>query len=212
MPVATPRREITDVSEAQTLEEPYTLMVNNPTVANPEDVFPVDMPIGVVIYRIEGPEYRIVTGDFPRWTPMHCFDIVGPEGVTQSTASTEIIPGQILDRLDYLAGLPENWDGEGATAVTEFTINRIKGLLRRAYFAAGVQIPIPFISPAHDGMLVVEWKTETGKELILDVPPDETPPGFLLVEPSPSGDEYETDAEIGDEWPIERAIQHLLAN
>ena len=76
----------------------------------------------------------------------------------------------------------------------------------------GESLPIPFISPAHDGMLVAEWKTDTGKELILDVPPDDTPSGFLLVEPQSSGEEKETDAEIGDEWPIARVIQKLLAN
>ena len=85
-------------------------------------------------------------------------------------------------------------------------------MLRRAYLVAGDVLPVPFISPAHDGMLVAEWKTATGKELILDVPPDETLPGFLLVEPSPSGDEFETDAEIGDEWPIERVIHQMLAS
>ena len=130
--------------------------------------------------------------------------------MSQPPASSEIIPREILDRLDYLATLPPNWDNDGASAVSELTVNRVKQLLRRAYTAGGNRLSVPFISPAHNGMLVVEWKTSTGKELILDVPPNETPPGFLLVEPSPSGDEFETDAAIGDEWSIEKVIHQML--
>lgn len=122
----------------------------------------------------------------------------------------EVVPQEILDRLAYLAGLPPNWDGEGGAPVTQFTVERIKTLLRGAYSATDDVLPIPFISPAHDGMLVAEWKTESGKELILDIPPDDTSPGFLLVEPQPSGGEIETDAEIGIEWPIKRVIHRLL--
>ena len=222
MSVTAPKREIADVSEAQSLVEhvirassakfSYTPMVDVPTVGNPENVFPGDLPTGVLIYRIEWPENWITTGEFPRGMPIYCFAIVQTEPVTQPTASSELLPREILDRLNYLAGLPENWDSEGASAVTEFTINRIKGLLRRAYSAAGDRLTIPFISPAHDGMLVIEWKGPTGKELILDVPSDETFPGFLLVELRPTGDEVETDAEIGDEWPIEKVIYQLLAS
>lgn len=129
-----------------------------------------------------------------------------------SNLSVEIIPQEILDRLAYLADLPSNWDGEGGAPVTQFTVERTKTLLRSAYSATDDVLPIPFISPTHDGMLVAEWKTESGKELILDVPPDDTSPGFLLVEPQPSGDELETTMEIGDEWPIERVIYSLIVD
>ena len=222
MAVVTAKREIITPSRAQSIDEhvlristgrfPSSLLTGNPYVGMADDDFAIDPRTGVVVYRIEEPEHWIATGEFQRGAHIYFFNFIETEPVTESTASSEIIPEEILDRLEYLAGLQENWDSGGATGVSEVTIDKVKDLLRRAYSAAGVRVPIPFISPAHDGMLVLEWKISTGKELILDVPPDETPPGFLLVEPSPSGDEFETDAEIGEEWPIERVIRQMLAS
>ena len=119
---------------------------------------------------------------------------------------------ELLQRLAYLASLPANWDGEGAAPVTQSTIDKLKSLLLKAYSVRRGALPEPFIGPTHDGMLVAEWKTDAGKELILDVPPDELSPGFLLLELQASGEEQETDAKIGGAWPIERVIRQLLAN
>lgn len=129
--------------------------------------------------------------------------------------SRQLVPQlsqELIDRLAYLASLQANWDGEGSAPVSQFAIDKIRSLLLEAYALGGESLPIPFIGPTRDGMLVAEWKTDAGKELILDVLPDETSPGFLLVEPQASGEEQETEAEIGDEWPIERIIRQLLAN
>ena len=124
----------------------------------------------------------------------------------------QLVPTPLLDRLTYLAELPPNWDGEGGLPVSQVTVDKIRDLLQRAYSVGGSKLSEPFISPAYDGTLVAEWKTRSGKELILDVPAGDTTPGFLLVEPIGSGEEFETDAKIGDEWPIETVIQRLLAN
>ena len=145
------------------------------------------------------------------------FDV--PQAIIDSLVAAESslpptpqLSQDLKDRLHYLASLQENWDGEGSAPVSQLTIDKLSSLLLEAFALGGESLPIPFISPAHDGMLVAEWKTDIGKELILDVPPDETLPGFLLVEPQSSGEEKETDAEIGDEWPIAKVIRILLAN
>ena len=120
------------------------------------------------------------------------------------------VPQAIKDRLIDLARLTNNWDGQGGSSITQFTVVALLSLLRRAYLVGGDRLPLPFICPAHDGTLVTEWKTSAGKELILDVPPGKAPAGFLLVEPQPGGQEVETDAELGSRWPIEKVILQLL--
>jgi len=128
------------------------------------------------------------------------------------TAIARPLPAEILERLEGLARLSEDWDGEGGLPIAAATIEKLKELLRRAVIVGGDNLPTPFISPSHDGMLVSEWKTESGKELILDVPAGDNVPGFLLIEHEASGKELETDAELVGEWSIERVIRRFMDN
>ena len=120
------------------------------------------------------------------------------------------LPQEILERMDYLAKLPNNWDGEGATPVSQVTINRLKELLERATANVG-DLPAPFISPAHDGMLVAEWDIPGGKELIIDVPLGTSPLEFLLTEIGDAGEEIEIDGEIGAPWTVGNLFRRFLA-
>lgn len=178
--------------------------------------------IGYLVCRVaeEMIELAPGTGDFMVNQPFECFYVHPDSGATHGRRVVfngplvkSFIPQEITDRLEYLARLPENWDGDGIGKVTQYTINRAKSVLEVAFATVEGPLPIPFISPAYDGMLVAEWRTAAGKELIIDIPtsPDDSP-GFLLVEPQPSGEELETDAEIGDAWSIQKVISRLVAN
>lgn len=161
------------------------------------------------------------TGDFgldigPYWSgltgALRPIDIDEFDSTPRYIFSSMELPQEILNRLQYLAALQSDWDGEGASQVNRAIIDKVKNLLLNAYIAGDGTLPSPFIGPTHDGMIVVEWTTDSGNELILDVPPDGASPGFLLVEPQASGEEQEIEAEIGDEWPIERVIRKFMGN
>ena len=126
--------------------------------------------------------------------------------------SSRFIPTAVRKRLDYLAGLPADWDSAGITAVTENTARRARLFLAEAFEVGRSHLPTPSIGVAYDGMVVLEWKTEAGKELIVDIPASASDPiGFLLVEPQLSGEE-EIDEEIGHKWPTQGIIRRLLNN
>ena len=122
------------------------------------------------------------------------------------------IPKVTLDALNRISSLSNNWDGNEAQRVHPNTIEKARLLLEEAFSVLPVNIPLPSVAPAFNGMIVVEWTGLEGRELILDVPPGEEPPGFLLVDPNAVGAEKETDSEIGDEWSIRGVIARLLGD
>ena len=121
------------------------------------------------------------------------------------------LPDSILERLNRFATLPENWDSYGAPPISQKIIDWAVSTLREILRIGKKEIPLPFIAPAGDGRIVMEWKTELGKELILDVPPNTEPLSFLLVEPTEDGGEIETEDVIGEDWTLEQIIKRLLA-
>jgi hypothetical protein len=121
------------------------------------------------------------------------------------------LPLEVERELDRIANLPANWDGDGIAAVSAFTVERTKYVLRMFFKYGGRHLAIPFTGPAHDGRMILEWDTDRGQELIVDVPASKDAPlRFLLVEPTPSGPEMEIESEISDEWSIQ-AIVHRLS-
>ena len=122
------------------------------------------------------------------------------------------LPEFVLDRLSMLAQLPADWDSYGAPPINADTTKRAASTLSEILGTGEVEVPLPFIAPAGDGTIVMEWKTDAGKELILDVPPDDGPLTFLLVEPTESGKELELEETIGERWPLAQVIRRLLTN
>ena len=116
-----------------------------------------------------------------------------------------------MERLNRFATLPENWDSYGAPPISQKIIDWAVSTLREILRIGKKEIPLPFIAPAGDGRIVMEWKTELGKELILDVPPNAEPLSFLLVEPTEDGGETEIEDVIGEDWTLEQIIKRLLA-
>ena len=120
------------------------------------------------------------------------------------------LPKVISDRLNKFAQLPQNWDSYGAPPIRPQTIELAASVLREILaYEAAKDVPLPFVAPAGDGTIVMEWKTEWGKELILDVPPGDGPLTFLLVEPTEDGGELEIEDTIGEHWTLEQVIRRL---
>jgi hypothetical protein len=118
------------------------------------------------------------------------------------------LPQEISDRLEHLSRLPQNWDGYGASPISPKVIKRVKSVLKEA-LAVAEGVPAPLIAPANDGTIVLEWKTSSGKELILDIPSDDEPVPFLLVEPKEPGGKAETEGVIGKPTTLVKIIQWL---
>ena len=131
--------------------------------------------------------------------------------ITSSSQGIVPLPKAISDRLAKLASLPENWDGEGASCISQNTIERVKSTLLKAYSVGKGKLPLPSIAPTSQGMIVCEWTMPSGTELILDVPAADEPPVFLLVEVDHEGRETETEAQLGEDRPIEKLISRLLS-
>jgi hypothetical protein len=109
-----------------------------------------------------------------------------------------------------LARLPQNWDSYGASPINPEAIQKARGILRSVFALGGTSIPLPFVAPSPDGGIELEWKTTSNKELMLDIPPVEGHMAFLLVEPTDSGDEQETEGKIGEPYTLEEVVRRLL--
>jgi hypothetical protein len=120
------------------------------------------------------------------------------------------MPPELSERLNRLATLPQNWDSYGAVPMHPKTMNRVRSVLLEILALGGEGLPLPFIAPSPDGGIELEWKTTSNKELMLDIPPVEGHMAFLLVEPTDSGDEQETEGKIGDLYTLEEVVRRLL--
>ena len=141
------------------------------------------------------------------------YDHIHALGLTEDPITrrgTGNVPPVTRRTLDSLEALPENWDGEGAAKISRETIRKATALLNEAFSACQGGVQSPSIAPGFGGMIVAEWLGSNGKELILDIPPGDDPPGFLLVEPDPNGDEVEIDSEICTAWSISDVMSRFL--
>jgi len=120
------------------------------------------------------------------------------------------VPRETLIALDSIKNLPDNWDSDGASRIDEATVVKAEQLIRQAFLTSPRRLNPPSIAPGFGGMIVAEWSGPAGTELILDIPAGDEPPGFLLVEVSPEGDELETDDRLGHAWSIQDLIARLI--
>ncbi len=123
------------------------------------------------------------------------------------------LSAEIVEQLERLTSKPANWDGNGIVALDPITVERTRYVLELAFLFGGTVLPVPFISPTRDGRMILEWETEPGRELIIDVP--ESPERhirFLLVEPNKEGEETEIESEISDTWSIQGIVRRLMAS
>ena len=121
------------------------------------------------------------------------------------------LPSALYNRLNELSRLPDNWDSYGALPISPQVIERATSTLREILAFPEKGISLPFVAPACDGTIGMEWNAESGKELILDIPPCDQPLSFLLVEPVEGNGEVEIEDVIDEKWTLEMVIQRLLA-
>ena len=115
------------------------------------------------------------------------------------------IPKSLSQRLDLFLSLPDNWDSYGAAPISPNTISRVEAALREIFTVAGEDAPLPFIAPANDGTIVLEWKTAEGRGLTLDIAPDDGPMSFLLI--TPESPEPETEGVVGEGWTLAELVK-----
>ena len=125
------------------------------------------------------------------------------------TTESPALPKELSDRLDHLADLPQNWDSYGASPINPKVIQRVRAILREILALGGEDIPLPFVAPAGDGGLELEWTSLSGEELMLELSPEDRPVAFLLVERTDSGEKKETEGTIGDLFTLEEITRRL---
>src|SRR5215211_1890421 len=103
---------------------------------------------------------------------------------TTGRASMWFASGSPLDQFfhEYCHAMTPNWDGRGASAVSEQVVQLAEDLLRLAPLKDLVEL-----NPGRDGSLSFVWESASGNYLYLDVGPNDTVHLF-----------YET--ETGETW------------
>ena len=122
--------------------------------------------------------------------------------------SPERLPKSVLDRLNTLAQLPQNWDSYGAPPISDSAIQEAKSVLLKACTPRGFELPLPFVSPTGEGGIGMEWKLESGKELLLEVSSN-AEVSYLLVTPLPDGGEEEIDRDIQSNEDLDELFRTL---
>ncbi|MBM3943539.1 MAG: hypothetical protein FJ316_11610 [SAR202 cluster bacterium] len=134
-----------------------------------------------------------------------------PRRKAKKAEGVNILPQEVVDRLEHLATLPPDWDSYGAVPIKPEAIEKTKAMFKQILPLVRKDVPLPFIAPSPDGGVEWEWTVPSGKELLLDIPPDDRPVPFLLVELSDSAEEVETEGTLGDPLALEEAVKRLLS-
>ncbi len=122
---------------------------------------------------------------------------------------TARVPKELEARLEEIGRLDKNWNSYGAPPVAEHAIEKARSVLSRACGDDGLGFPAPFVAPGPHGGVGIEWRFGSGKELILDVDPDE-PISYLLVLPAlEGGEETEIEEVLVDDQELDELLQSL---
>jgi len=127
--------------------------------------------------------------------------------LSHATASRRL-PASLEQRLNQLKQLPDGWDGYGAPPISPKTIQKTRSILLQliSHEELGLPVPLPFVSPTLGGGVGLEWKLESGKELLLEVSPAGDM-SYLLVVPKPEGGEEETEDVVKGSQELESLFQ-----
>lgn len=96
----------------------------------------------------------------------------------------------IIERLNHLLALPDNWDSEGAERVNRAAATMAMQLL---VLAASVGAPQPTVGPTVEGGLQVEWHTHG---IDLEIETLASGRFDVLFEDHLSGDDWEAEAGL----------------
>lgn len=107
----------------------------------------------------------------------------------------------VVERLDHLFALPEDWDGEGGLPLHfETAMAVLDFLLTRAFH----ETPAPQIVPSGTGGVQIEWH-KAGSDLEISFEPGQSPAFFYAA---PDGQELEGDV-MSEEGLVVELIQSL---
>ena len=109
----------------------------------------------------------------------------------------------VADRLGYLLGLPDGWDGPGTRRVEVAVVQRTFGAL---FAVAAQNTRPPSIAPGHDGSLQLAWYIPEF-DLEIDMPRSGNPSAWLYKHSS--GEELELSLTSPE---LQTAIARLAAD
>jgi len=119
------------------------------------------------------------------------------------------LPRAITTRLRQLANLPSNWNSYGASQIDAGALAEAKRIIEIACGWSGLGLPTPTVSPGSHGGLGIEWSTDQGIELVLDIPPRDAAT-YVLAMPNASGDELVTEDYVGTEDNLAYLLRHII--
>lgn len=74
-------------------------------------------------------------------------------------STSHVLPEAVLDRLNWLSELEDEWQGAGSSAATKDTISDAEGLLSKLYREVP-EPPTPSIGLDSDGFIVMSWSSD----------------------------------------------------
>lgn len=121
------------------------------------------------------------------------------------------LPPAVERRLAELRRLPEAWDSYGARRVSAEAIEKVKSILLRSCAIGGFGFcQQSFIAPSANGGLAVEWDLPSGKELVLEIPPEGEPIAFLFADPTRVGGEKEKEGSIRQTEDLDEILLKII--
>ena len=146
------------------------------------------------------------------------FDLVRDAENTQSTGAAspaglsnlKLSNPAAAQRIQELAELKWDWDGEEGRPVTQEAINVTAGLILQA-MSLQASLPTPFIAPLSDGGLQIEWRANVKGKLILVITPEGDDTEYVLDVPYSSGETEEYDGFVDTNgMSLDRLIEYLV--
>lgn len=128
------------------------------------------------------------------------YNITIPQERTTVMAEKRPSQGDNLIRVESFKNLQENWDGAGASSISEHLINTVRGLV----LALHVQ---PEIFPTADGSIQLEFDTKNGDYLEFEIFSDMTVCKLLRTSEGPSAD-----MDVLDIQKMNEAVDALYGN
>ena len=119
----------------------------------------------------------------------------------------KFLPSALEQRLEEFKQLTEGWDSYGSLQISHTAVEGTKAVITQA-LSDEIGLPAPFVAPTSPGGIGLEWKLESGKELLLEISPTGDM-SYLLVEPRLDGGEDEVEDYISDPEELKNLLLAL---
>lgn len=132
-----------------------------------------------------------------------------PDGVRGGHNQGEMLSTEVVGRLTELSALQANWDGYGAPAPTPWTLAIARESLHLIAGAFPWALDELFLAPAVDGGMRLEWMVDSGRELMVAIPPE--PSGQVEFYRSDEARHFEEDGHEADLAKLPEMLNWLVA-